>query len=773
MSIATPPGSPNEGDLYVVASSPTGAWTGEAGNFAYFINAAWIILTPYKGVTIYDFATSSPYVYNGSTFIGVIPNGGFNYYLSSPLPTIPTLPVTGLVLTLPSGTGVMNGTTVSFSAITSTTLTANYVYDYWLNTDGSWTIESQPKDDYPFLPHHDDKLHVWAIATNSSNIIAITLSGNTYPTVQKPNDIGFSIDTFVENYYNTTTTTNWSASLTVTYGEKLLTTTGNVYLMVGLGAGPFSTGSTAPTSTDPTAVITDGTATLSYVCHQEYLGMFEYSVGGGIEYYFANVGLQQICHKSLITGNIFTPPGGTPVSTLVKSHILGVFFNLLTPRQNSASYLFGMKMIVGGYIWICTTAGTSASSSPFIGSYTVGTSSVTDGTAVFKCIFISYASQEYFWLDTNSDFVTYRGPDSHDNYASTFFNLIARYIQLTGDSAWLLTNSPQPNGSSGYLTYKVVLDNIAYFNLDTQIANFLTYGFQSGINPADGSTYNVQQLEDNCGVYSGYNDLAYIRGVAGDPTGQATALANAAYIADGIRGLFNVTYNLFATYYGQDITTWVSNSQISWYPYLQAQLYPEYYNIPTVTDDIRKIIRYNVSLYWPNYLQDKALDSYPNNQIGFMAANQWQDPAKAMAFLEKTERYFITGGTVAQGAITPGGPTTIAEMGYYLAIKDMLIPPLSMLNVTGNKINFLNQSGEVAPYSGYKSSGTVTLNGVTPATVADANFITNSMVDFRLQTVGGTVGQYPSIKTVTPGTGFTVAGTALDTSTYIYTIKDF
>lgn len=68
------------------------------------------------------------------------------------------------------------------------------------------------------------------------------------------------------------------------------------------------------------------------------------------------------------------------------------------------------------------------------------------------------------------------------------------------------------------------------------------------------------------------------------------------------------------------------------------------------------------------------------------------------------------------------------------------------------------------------SQGTVILNGATPVTVTDANLSANSLVVFTLATVGGTVGAYPSIKTVTPGTGFTVAGTAADTSTYNYGI---
>jgi|SRR5215472_8137935 len=68
------------------------------------------------------------------------------------------------------------------------------------------------------------------------------------------------------------------------------------------------------------------------------------------------------------------------------------------------------------------------------------------------------------------------------------------------------------------------------------------------------------------------------------------------------------------------------------------------------------------------------------------------------------------------------------------------------------------------------SFGTVTLNGATPVTVANANVTPNSMIGFTLKTVGGTVGTSPTIETITPGTGFTVQGTAADTSQYNYLI---
>jgi len=61
---------------------------------------------------------------------------------------------------------------------------------------------------------------------------------------------------------------------------------------------------------------------------------------------------------------------------------------------------------------------------------------------------------------------------------------------------------------------------------------------------------------------------------------------------------------------------------------------------------------------------------------------------------------------------------------------------------------------------------TFVLNGATPVTVADPGVTAQSSINITLGTVGGTVGVFPHIATITPGTGFTVVGTAGDTSTY-------
>lgn len=66
--------------------------------------------------------------------------------------------------------------------------------------------------------------------------------------------------------------------------------------------------------------------------------------------------------------------------------------------------------------------------------------------------------------------------------------------------------------------------------------------------------------------------------------------------------------------------------------------------------------------------------------------------------------------------------------------------------------------------------GTFTCNGTGAVTVTDAAVSANSAIIVTLKTVGGTVGAVPSVKTITPGTGFTISGTASDTSVYNYTI---
>jgi hypothetical protein len=49
--LATPPGSPADGDCYLVAASGTGAWSGKDGQIAFRVNTAWAFITALEGFT--------------------------------------------------------------------------------------------------------------------------------------------------------------------------------------------------------------------------------------------------------------------------------------------------------------------------------------------------------------------------------------------------------------------------------------------------------------------------------------------------------------------------------------------------------------------------------------------------------------------------------------------------------------------------------------------------------------------------------------------------
>ena len=112
--------------------------------------------------------------------------------------------------------------------------------------------------------------------------------------------------------------------------------------------------------------------------------------------------------------------------------------------------------------------------------------------------------------------------------------------------------------------------------------------------------------------------------------------------------------------------------------------------------------------------------------------------------------------TGAAGGVTVSGATVVAANSW---VKYL---------VTYTAANTMTM---VAVEQGYfPKTGTFVANGASAVTVSDARLTANSNVIITLNTVGGSVGAIPHLATVTPGTGFTVVGSASDTSTYNYTI---
>ncbi|MET0588989.1 MAG: DUF2793 domain-containing protein [Novosphingobium sp.] len=64
--LAAPPTSATEGDCWLVSASPTGAWTGHAGQIAAMQGGNWLYITPRDGMRMLDRSTGQDRRYVGA-----------------------------------------------------------------------------------------------------------------------------------------------------------------------------------------------------------------------------------------------------------------------------------------------------------------------------------------------------------------------------------------------------------------------------------------------------------------------------------------------------------------------------------------------------------------------------------------------------------------------------------------------------------------------------------------------------------------------------------
>ena len=64
--LTAPPGSPSEGDIYIVGGSATGDWSGQDDDLAIYQDGAWVFITPLNGFITFVADESTLYVFNSS-----------------------------------------------------------------------------------------------------------------------------------------------------------------------------------------------------------------------------------------------------------------------------------------------------------------------------------------------------------------------------------------------------------------------------------------------------------------------------------------------------------------------------------------------------------------------------------------------------------------------------------------------------------------------------------------------------------------------------------
>jgi hypothetical protein len=71
-SLTAPPGSPADGDRYIVATSATGAWAGKDGKIAAWQDGAWSFYAPRTGWLAFIASRSAAYLYASGTWVPLV-----------------------------------------------------------------------------------------------------------------------------------------------------------------------------------------------------------------------------------------------------------------------------------------------------------------------------------------------------------------------------------------------------------------------------------------------------------------------------------------------------------------------------------------------------------------------------------------------------------------------------------------------------------------------------------------------------------------------------
>lgn len=67
--LTAPPGSPVEGDRYIIGSSPTGAWAGKDLNVTSYLDGVWVFFPPRLGWIAFDENANALEIWNGTAWV--------------------------------------------------------------------------------------------------------------------------------------------------------------------------------------------------------------------------------------------------------------------------------------------------------------------------------------------------------------------------------------------------------------------------------------------------------------------------------------------------------------------------------------------------------------------------------------------------------------------------------------------------------------------------------------------------------------------------------
>ncbi|HEY1632989.1 MAG TPA: DUF2793 domain-containing protein [Rhizomicrobium sp.] len=197
--LTAPPGSPSDGDTYLVHATAIGDWTGQDGRIAYCADGAWRFYAPFQGLVAYVADESKLVAYNGTAWVDYasllplqnVPLIGVNTTASSP--NLLAVQSNAILFTdQPTGSGGTGDVRATLSKQAAAN-TASFLFQD--NFSGRAEVGLTGDDNFHFKVSPDGSTwHDGIVLTGSSGLVTIASATIASATIASADINGGTVD---------------------------------------------------------------------------------------------------------------------------------------------------------------------------------------------------------------------------------------------------------------------------------------------------------------------------------------------------------------------------------------------------------------------------------------------------------------------------------------------------------------------------------------------------------------------------------------------------
>ncbi|WP_338818014.1 hypothetical protein MTCOM_19060 [Moorella thermoacetica] len=224
-----------------------------------------------------------------------------------------------------------------------------------------------------------------------------------------------------------------------------------------------------------------------------------------------------------------------------------------------------------------------------------------------------------YYLDERGAEVPAYTYDSSDSYAATFLILVRLYYGISGDRAWLEDHWPELDLVAGAMLATLQKDNLTLARSD----------------------WRVKYLMDNCEVYRGLKDYAWLLAKAGN-TGEAERYeALAGKVKEAMEAKMRVNGGYCPAIYRAGLRR--RPNWKKWYPDALAQLFPIITGVLTPREEAARRLYANFLRNYPHWYRQTQQENFITTLVAY-AATLMEDRWRVRQYVEGLEENIIARG---------------------------------------------------------------------------------------------------------------------------------